>query len=135
MIGSFEVIYSIDMIDIGILAISFFGNSDLERLCKIIERVTHLSDANRLVIPFLHLGWIGFHLLVESRIYILILFLRILCGFHETIIHDAEAIKHLAGDIHRQHCHQDNVHQVDHLLAWGNCSFLYCHFFLLRNRE
>ena len=45
----------------------------------------------------------------------------------QTILYDREAIEHLAGYVECQERHQNDIHQIDHLLTGGYGSFLDCH--------
>ena len=81
----------------------------------------------RLVVPQLHLLRILLHLhgkiVVDSQV--------LVGGIHrgtlQAFLHNREAVEHLVGYIQRKHGHQDDIHQINHLLARGYWSFLYCH--------
>ena len=62
-----------------------------------------------------------------GEVYRQVLLRRVASSTVQTFLHNRESVEHLVRYVKCQHCHQDDVHQIDHLLARRNGSFLYCH--------
>ena len=63
--GSLNIILPFDIQRVTLLAISLTNDSNFQRLCIVIERITHLSDRRCHHKPLLHLLWVLAHHLVE----------------------------------------------------------------------
>ena len=118
-----QVLAITDIVDIALLAITLLHDSHLEVLGQLIERIAHATHMLCLVVPLLHLGRIGLHLRLQTSIDALVGGCGIGRGAVEAFLHQREAIEYIAGDIERQHGHQHQIHEVDHLLAGGNAFF------------
>ena len=116
--GGFEVIFVLDVLHVSLATIRLFHDCFLQLLCEVVERVAHILHHRCLIKPFLHLGRVLLHLIREVTIDGCILCRRVGGGTIEALFHNRESIEHLGGDVQSQHCHQDDIHQVDHLLAW-----------------
>ena len=128
--GSLQVFFVLYVFQVAVGSVGFVHNLFLELLGEVEERVAHLLHQRSLFEPLLHLSGIllhlGFKVTVDGRV-----LLRGVCrGAVQAFFHQREALEHLGGHVERQHCHEDDVHQVDHLLAWRYRSFLYCHNFI-----
>ena len=66
--AGFQVFAVLYVIDVGILAIALAYDSLLELLCQVVERVAHAAHILCLLVPFLHLCRVVFHLLVEGAV-------------------------------------------------------------------
>ena len=127
LIGRLQVFLVTDLAGVSIIAVCFPDDGEFELGGKLEERVTHLPHLLRLVKPSLHLGRIGLHLGLEVIIYHLVLLVGVGRRAVEAFLHDGEAVEHLGRDVQREHGHQDDIHQVNHLLARRDRFFLYCH--------
>ena len=127
VVGRFLIFLIADVTYIAVFAISLYYDSLLQTGSKVVERIAHLADLLSLVIPFLRLLRIGFHLLLEGLVDSKILLRRVAGCTIQAFLHNRESVEHLIRDIQCQHSHQDDIHQIDHLLAWRNWSFLDCH--------
>ena len=127
LIGSLQVFLVAQVARIAILAISLYGDSFLQFLGQFVELVTHLLDLLRLVVPLLNLLRVLLHLFGKVVVYSLVLLGSVHRGALQALLNNREAVEHLVRDVQCQHRHQYDVHQVDHLLARRNRSFLDCH--------
>ena len=127
LIGSLEVFFVADVLYVAIRAISLLHNSQLQLISQIIEVVAHLLHLLRFVVPLFHLLGVLLHLYGKVVVDDLILQTGILRSTLQALLHNGEAVEHLSRDVQCQHRHQDDVHQVNHLLARRNGSFLDCH--------
>ena len=115
--GGFEVFLVDDVVHIALGAVGFTHDFLFQLLCKVEERVAHAFHGSGLFKPSPHLLRIGLHLCLEIAIQRLVLCRRVAGGAVQAFFHDGEALKHLGRDVERKHGHQDDIHQVDHLLA------------------
>ena len=129
--GSLQIFLIPYISDITVLTVSLHNDGLLQLVYKIIEMTAHLLDLLRFVIPLLDLLRIFLHLNGKVIVYGHILQRRVRCRALQTLFNNRESVEHLCRDVQCQHCHQYHVHQVNHLLARRNGSFLYCHVFLL----
>jgi hypothetical protein len=129
--GRFKVLLVDDVGHVGFLSVGLAYDGQFQLACEIVERVAHPLDLLRLVEPRFHLRGVGLHLRFKVVIYHPVLLCGAGCGAVEAFLYDGEAVEHLRRDVQREHCHEDDIHQVDHLLARGYRSFLYCHSYFL----
>ena len=116
--GSLQVFLVLDVAHIAILTVSLLYDSNLQFLGKVIERIAHVLHLLSLLEPFPHLGRVLLHLVGKVAIDCIVLCGRVGCGSIQTVFHNRESVEHLRRDVQRKHSHQDDVHQVNHLLAW-----------------
>ena len=116
--GSLQIFLVLDVAHVAILAVSLLHDSNLQFLGKVIERIAHVLYLLSLFKPFPYLGRVLLHLVGEVAIDCIVLCGRVGCGSIQTVFHNRESVEHLRRDVQRKHCHQDDVHQVNHLLAW-----------------
>ena len=116
--GSLKVFLVLDIAHVAILAVSLLHNSNLQFLSKVIERIAHVLYLLSLFKPFPYLGRVLLHLVGKVAIDCIVLCGRVGCGSIQTVFHNRESVEHLRRDVQRKHCHQDDIHQVNHLLAW-----------------
>ena len=116
--SGFKVFLVLDVTHIGILAIALPDDTFFKCLGQLVERVGHLPHILCLIIPLLHLFRVLLHLLVEVLIYSLVGLRSIGSGTVQTVIDQREPLQYVARHIECEHGHQDDVHEVDHLLAW-----------------
>ena len=129
LIGCLEVFFVTDILHVTIAAIGFLHNGQLQLVSQIVELVAQSLHFLRLIIPLLDLLRVLLHLHGEVVVYGLILPTGVLRGALQTLLNNGEAIEHLGRDVQCQHSHQHDIHQVDHLLARRNGSFLDSHNF------
>ena len=115
--GCFKVIAPFYIIKVGIAPVSLAHNLPLQVLCKGVERVGHLAHLLCLLIPLTRLLRILLHGSIQFLIYRLVLRGRVDFGTIQTFVHEREAFEHIGRHVERKHCHEHNVHQIDHLLA------------------
>ena len=127
LIGCLEVFLVADILHITIAAIGLLYDGQLQLVSQIIELVAQSLHFLRLIIPLLDLLRILLHLRGEIVVYSLVLPTGILRGTLQTLLDNREAVEHLGRDVQCQHSHQHDIHQVDHLLAGRNGSFLDSH--------
>ena len=89
--GCFQILLIADVVDIAVFAIAFLDDSNLQFLGQVIERVTHLSNILRLIVPLLYLGRIGLHLFGKVLIDTLVGLNGILRSQFNTVGNDGEA--------------------------------------------
>ena len=123
----FEVILALNIVDIAVLAVSLAHNLHLQRLREVVERVAHALHSRSFLEPLLHLLRVLLHLLGEVAVEHLVLLRGVGSGTVQTLLHDREAVEHFRRNVQGKHRHQHHIHEVDHLLAWGDMFFLYCH--------
>ena len=116
--SSFQVFLVTDISHVTIVTVGFADNSQFQFVGKVIELVAHLLHLLRLIIPLLHLLGILLHLHGKVVVDGQILLRGIDGGTFQTFLHQREAVEHLVRDVQRQHSHQYDVHQVNHLLTW-----------------
>ena len=122
--GSLQVLLIAYVVDVAVLAVALADDGHLQFLGQVIQRVAHLADILGPVVPLLHLGGVGLHLLVEVLIDTLVGLHGILRSLFDAVGHDGETLQHIAADVEGQHGHQHDVHQIDHLLT-RRYSFLF----------
>ena len=127
MACSLEIVLVLDVGQVGVLAVGLGHNLLLELLGESIERVAHLLDRHGFGKPLAHLLRVGLHLLLKARIEGTVFLGRIGGGAVDALLDDGETVEHLGGDIECQHGHEDDIHQIDHLLARGYLFLLDCH--------
>ena len=125
-----EVFLVFYVLHISVLAVSLAHYSLLQLLRKVVQRVAHLLHGSSLLEPLSHLLGVFLHLLLEAVVHGCVLLAGVCGGSVETFLNEREPLQHFRGDVERKHCHEDDVHEVDHLLARRYWSFLYCHFLL-----
>ena len=118
LVSSLQVFLVAQCSGVAITAVSLLGNGHFQLLSQGIELIAHLLHLLRSVVPLLDLLRILLHLLRKVIIYRLVHLRGVLGGALQTLLHNGEAIEHLVRDVQRQHSHQYDVHQVNHLLAW-----------------
>ena len=116
---------------VAILAVGFLNNSQFQLVKEVVEIVAQLLHLLRLVVPLTDLLRVLLHLGGKVVVDSLILLNGRLRGALQALFHNREAVEHLRRDVQCQHSHQNNVHQIDHLLTGRNGSLLNCHSLLL----
>ena len=128
---SVEIFLVFQSIGRSLFAIGLACDVPTQLFRQVIERVGHVFHAHGLIIPGLHLGGVGCQLLGKILIDGFVFLRGVGRGAVQTVAHDVEAFQHFVRHVERQHGQEDDVHQVDHLLAWRNRTFFYCHCYSL----
>ena len=128
LVRCLQVFLSAQIVGVAVLAVGLAGYGQLQLGGEVVERVAHVAHELCLVVPLLHLLRVGFHLLVEGFVDGTVVIHCVSRGTPDAFSDDSEAVEHLIRDVQGQHSHQHHIHEVDHLLARGYGSFLYCHF-------
>ena len=124
-VGGFEVLLVLEVIGVGLCAVALAGNGEAEMSGQVVERIAEEAHLHGLVVPGLHLGGVALVLLAEVGVEDFVFLHRVVGGALQAVADEGEALEHITRDIERQHGHQHDVHQVDHLLARRDGTFLY----------
>ncbi len=127
---SVDIVSIVYILQVAFRPIGFFYDGDLQGFGKVVQRVAHIAHVLRLLIPLPHLLRIAEHLVSEVGHDVIVHLGGVGSGAVQALLHHGKALKHLCRHIERQHSQEDDVHQVDHLLARGDRSFFDCHYSL-----
>ena len=111
-----QIILMYNIIDIAILSVCLTHNTQFQLIEIFIERLRTVFHFCRLTIPSSGLFGIG---LIKCRKFIiqsLILYRRILCRPHQSLIYLLKPVQHIGRYVQCQHGCEDDIHQVYHLL-------------------
>ena len=112
---------------VGIAAIGLAGDGEAQLSHVVVERICLLLHAHGFVVPRAHLCGVAFELVGKVGIEGLVLLDGVIGRAQQAPSNKVESLQNLIGNIERQHCQKDDVHQVDHLLTRRDRSFLYGH--------
>ena len=128
--GGFQILLVLQVVGRAVAAVSLAGDGPFQAVGQVIERIGHGAHLHGTVKPRLHLGRVAFELLGQVGIDGSVLFHRVPRRAAQAFAHQREAFEHVTRHVEREHGHQQDVHQVDHLLTRRDGSFLYSHSFL-----
>ena len=127
MASRLEVFLVDQVLGVGIAAVGLAGDGEAQLSHKIVERISLTLHIHGFVVPRTHLGGVAFELGGKVGIEGLVLLDGVIGRAQQAPSNKVESLQNLIGNIERQHCQKDDVHQVDHLLTRRDRSFLYGH--------
>ena len=113
-----KILLSAHISDISIFAVGLTNNVPFQKLRKIVKRIRNTLDHLCLVIPLASLLRIELHRLIQSSINGIILRSGVFGRTRQTLNNKHNTIENVRTDIEGEHSHQDDIHEVYHLLAW-----------------
>ncbi len=114
-----EVVAVEDIKHIAVFAIGFLYDSLFESIYVVIKLLRAAAHLRGFLKPCG--GFVGIlhrqslKLAIDSTVALAV----VAVGAVETLVYLCETVKDVARHIKRQHCRQDDIHQVDHLLTWS----------------
>ena len=123
----FEVVFVLDVKRIALRSVGLTDDERLQLLGVVEERVAHSPHRGGTLKPHARLGRILAHDLLQLAIDGLVLLRGVARRPVQALLHNGESVEHLGGDVQRKHGHEDDIHEVDHLLAGRYLDFLDSH--------
>ena len=124
---SFEVVFVLNVFRVAVCTIGFSGDGPFEFVDVAAKTVGRSLHRLRFVPPRLHLDGILAILCLQVVEQIFIFLFRRGDGAVEAVANQRETFEHVRRNVESKHCHQHDVHEVNHLLPRRNRSFLNGH--------
>ena len=121
--GSLQVLLVSKGVGLSFRSVGFSGDGPFHFFGEVVESIRHLAHAECFVVPGLNLLGVELHLSGEVVVYVAVFLVGVGCGALQAVAYEAETFEHVGGDIQCEHGQEEDIHQVDHLLTWGNRSF------------